>query len=115
LTNLVGNAVKFTAEGSVELTVGAKELATDAVTLCFAVTDTGIGIAPDVIDRIFHEFTQASYETAKRFGGTGLGLTITRRLLALYGTSVEVQSAPGEGSTFSFKLRLPLPSTQTPT
>ena len=114
LTNLVGNAVKFTAEGTVELTVGARERATDGVTLTFAVSDTGIGIAPDVIDRIFNEFTQASYETTLRFGGTGLGLTITRKLLALYGSSVQVQSAPGKGSTFSFSLRLPLPSEQLP-
>ena len=64
---------------------------------------------PEAVDRIFNEFTQASYETAMRFGGTGLGLTITRRLLALYGSSVDVQSTPGQGSTFSFRLRLPLP------
>jgi PAS domain S-box-containing protein len=112
LTNLVGNAVKFTSVGSITLTVGAKEIGTDAVTLAIAVSDTGIGIAPDVIDRIFDEFAQASYETAMRFGGTGLGLTITRRLLALYGSTVKVESAPGEGSTFSFDLRLPLPVTR---
>ena len=74
-----------------------KEVGTDAVTLAIAVADTGIGIAPDVIDKIFNEFTQASYETALHFGGTGLGLTITRKLLALYGSSVAVQSAPGRG------------------
>jgi PAS domain S-box-containing protein len=112
LTNLVGNAVKFTSVGSITLTVGAREIGTDAVTLAIAVSDTGIGIAPDAIDRIFDEFAQASYETAMRFGGTGLGLTITRRLLALYGSTVQVQSAPGEGSTFSFDLRLPLPVTR---
>jgi len=112
LTNLLGNAVKFTSIGSITVTVGAREIGTDAVTLAIAVSDTGIGIAPDVIDRIFDEFAQASYETAMRFGGTGLGLTITRRLLALYGSSVQVQSAPGEGSTFSFDLRLPLPVTR---
>ena len=109
LSNLVGNAVKFTSAGSVTLTVGASHVGTDAVTLAIAVSDTGIGIAPDVIDRIFNEFTQASYETAVQFGGTGLGLTITRRLLALYGSTVQVQSVVGEGSTFSFNLRLPLP------
>ena len=109
LTNLVGNAVKFTSAGGVTLTVETTQIGTDAVTLAFAVSDTGIGIAPEVIDRIFNEFTQASYETAMRFGGTGLGLTITRRLLALYGSTVQVQSVPGEGSTFSFNLRLPLP------
>jgi PAS domain S-box-containing protein len=110
LTNLVGNAVKFTSAGEVTLTVGTKQLGTDGVTLAFAVSDTGIGIAPDVIDRIFNEFTQASYETALRFGGSGLGLTITRRLLGLYGSSVRVDSVPAEGSTFSFDLRLPIPS-----
>jgi PAS domain S-box-containing protein len=110
LTNLVGNAVKFTSSGGVTLTVGTKQVGTDGVTLAFAVSDTGIGIAPDVIDRIFNEFTQASYETARRFGGSGLGLTITRRLLGLYGSSVQVASVPGEGSTFSFDLRLPIPS-----
>ena len=109
VTNLVGNAVKFTSAGAVTITVGTTQVGTDAVTLAIAVSDTGIGIAPGVIDRIFNEFTQASYETAMRFGGTGLGLTITRRLLAFYGSTVEVQSAPGEGSTFSFKLRLALP------
>jgi PAS domain S-box-containing protein len=114
LTNLVGNAVKFTAAGEVTLTVGMKQIGTDGVTLAFAVSDTGIGIAPDVIDRIFNEFTQASYETAVRFGGSGLGLAITRRLLGLYGSSVQVESVPGEGSTFSFDLKLPIPSkTQT--
>jgi signal transduction histidine kinase len=109
LTNLVGNAVKFTPQGHVELSVRTTELGTDAVTLEVAVTDTGIGIAPEVIDRIFNEFTQASYETTMRFGGTGLGLAITRRLLALYGSSVQVASVPGKGSTFSFTLRLSLP------
>jgi PAS domain S-box-containing protein len=110
LTNLVGNAVKFTESGGVTVTVDAHDLGTDAVTLSFAVTDTGIGIEADAIDRIFNEFTQASDDTATRFGGTGLGLTITRRLLALYGSTVDVRSAPGEGSTFSFTLRLPVPA-----
>jgi PAS domain S-box-containing protein len=109
LTNLVGNAVKFTSAGSVTVTVGATQIGTDAVTLAIAVSDTGIGIAPDAIDRIFNEFTQASYETAMHFGGSGLGLSITRRLLGLYGSTVQVQSVVGEGSTFSFNLRLPVP------
>ena len=113
LSNLVGNAVKFTATGSVTVTVTTRGVGTDAVTLTFTVSDTGIGIAPDMVDRIFNEFTQASYETAMRFGGSGLGLTITRRLLALYGSSVQVRSVPREGSTFSFDLRLPLPPTRT--
>jgi PAS domain S-box-containing protein len=109
LSNLVGNAVKFTSAGSVTVTVGATQIGTDAVTLAIAVSDTGIGIASDVIDRIFNEFTQATYETAMQFGGSGLGLAITRRLLGLYGSTVQVQSVVGEGSTFSFNLRLPVP------
>jgi len=112
LSNLVGNAVKFTTAGTITLTVGVKELGTDGVTLAIAVTDTGIGIAADEIDRIFNEFTQGSYETGLRFGGSGLGLSITRRLLALYGSTVLVESSPGEGSAFSFNLRLPLPRSE---
>ena len=110
LTNLVANAVKFTEVGSVSVSVSAREIGTDAVTLVVAVSDTGIGIARDAIERIFDAFAQASDDTPTRFGGTGLGLTITRRLLALYGSTVQVQSTPGEGSTFSFALRLPLPA-----
>ena len=110
LTNLVANAVKFTAAGAVTVAVGARDIGTDAATLAVAVSDTGIGIAPDAIERIFDAFAQASHETTMRFGGTGLGLTITRRLLALYGSTVQVQSTQGEGSTFSFTLRLPLPA-----
>ena len=112
LTNLVGNAVKFTSEGSVDLRVSLKEPGTDAVSLAFAIADTGIGIPADLLDRIFNEYTQASYETALRYGGSGLGLTITRKLLSLYGSNVYVQSVPGEGSTFSFNLRLLLPAGQ---
>jgi PAS domain S-box-containing protein len=112
LSNLVGNAIKFTAAGSVSVGVMTTNLGTDAVTLRFSVADTGVGIAPEVIGAIFNEFTQASYDTAVRYGGSGLGLAITRKLLALYGSVVHVESTPGEGSTFSFDLRLPLPSNQ---
>ena len=110
LANLLGNAVKFTDQGGIEVTIRAKDFATDAVTVSFAVRDTGIGISPDRVDKIFNEFTQASYDTAMRFGGTGLGLAITRKLLALYGSTVRVDSVPGQGSTFSFDLRLPAPA-----
>jgi PAS domain S-box-containing protein len=109
VANLIGNAVKFTSTGAVSLTIGVAEMAADAVTLAFAVSDTGIGIEPDALGRIFKEFTQASDETAMRFGGTGLGLAITRRLLAVYGSAIHVDSTPGEGTTFSFNLRLLLP------
>jgi PAS domain S-box-containing protein len=109
LTNLVGNAVKFTEHGGVEISVATREPAVDAVTLEVAVSDTGIGIAPDAVERIFKEFTQASDDTAMKFGGSGLGLTITRKLLALYGSAVRVDSVPGKGSTFSFSIRVPVP------
>jgi PAS domain S-box-containing protein len=109
LGNLIGNAVKFTAAGSVSLTIEVAELTTDAVTLAVAVTDTGIGIDADAVGRIFNEFTQASDDTAMRFGGSGLGLAITRRLLAVYGSTIHVESTPGAGTTLSFKLRLLLP------
>lgn len=109
LTNLVANAVKFTETGSVVVDVSARAVGTDAATLAIAVRDTGIGIAREAIDRIFDAFAQASHETPMRFGGTGLGLAIARRLLALYGSTIQVESTPGKGSTFSFSLRLPLP------
>jgi len=109
LGNLIGNAVKFTRTGSVSLTIGVAEISADAVMLVFAVADTGIGIDPDALKRIFDEFTQATDDTVMRFGGTGLGLAITRRLLAVYGSTVHVESTPGEGATFSLKLRLLLP------
>ena len=110
LSNLVGNAVKFTERGGVDVRVETRELGTDAVSLRFAVTDTGIGIPQDALERIFNDFTQVSYETAMQYGGSGLGLAITRKLLARHGSAVRVDSAPGAGSTFSFDLRLALPA-----
>lgn len=109
LTNLIGNAVKFTEEGSVGVSVEQLEASTDAATLRFVVTDTGIGIAADRVEQIFEEYTQGSLETALRFGGSGLGLAIARKLLALYGSSIQVESMPGSGSRFSFVLRLTVP------
>ena len=108
LANLIGDAVKFTPAGSIDVIVATKDRAVDAITLHTAVSDTGIGIEADAVDRIFNEFTQASYDTAVKFGGTGLGLAITRRLLGLYGSSIDVVSIPGKGSTFSFNLRFSL-------
>ena len=109
LTNLVGNAVKFTECGGVALAITTSERSGDAITLNVQVSDTGIGIAPDVVDRIFSAYTQASYETAAKFGGSGLGLAITQKLLALYGSGVHVASVPGQGSRFWFNLRLAIP------
>lgn len=109
LTNLVGNAVKFTEQGAIEVSVRLLEAATDAASLKFTIRDSGIGIPADKVERIFEEYTQGSVETALRFGGSGLGLAIARKLLALYGSSMQVESTPGEGSTFSFVLRLTAP------
>ncbi len=109
LTNLVGNALKFTERGGVTLMITTREHALDAVTVRVEVIDTGIGIDPEVVERIFNPYTQANYNTAMKFGGTGLGLAITRKLLALYGSTVHVTSVPGEGSRFFFNLRLTVP------
>lgn len=109
LTNLIGNAVKFTERGSVAVSVRLLEVSTDAASLKFSVSDTGIGIPADRVERIFEEYDQGSVETGLRFGGSGLGLAIARKLLALYGSSIQVESTPGEGSVFSFVLRLTVP------
>ena len=97
LSNLVSNALKFTEAGSVRLIAKA-----DGDGLSVAVTDTGFGIPPDVLPRLFQDFTQADTSIARRFGGTGLGLVICRRLAVMMGGSLSVESAVGRGSTFTF-------------
>ena len=104
LTNLIGNAVKFTNAGGVTVEVDCVPDAGSRVR--FRVTDTGIGIAEQDIGRIFQSFTQADSSTTRQFGGSGLGLTITRQLVELMGGEIEVHSTPGQGSTFSFSLPL---------
>ena len=108
LINLGGNAIKFTAEGSVVLGVRALALHADRVRVAFAVRDTGIGIATEHQQHIFGGFSQAEASTTRRFGGTGLGLAICQRLVALMGGELALASAPGAGSTFSFEIELPL-------
>ncbi|HEY1131594.1 MAG TPA: CHASE2 domain-containing protein [Roseateles sp.] len=103
VTNLVGNAIRFTRVGGVTV-----ELSRDASgLLLISVQDTGIGIAPDRLERIFQPFAQADATIAHEFGGTGLGLSITRSLARLMGGDVSVQSRPGEGSRFEVRLNLP--------
>ncbi|HYZ15107.1 MAG TPA: response regulator [Candidatus Acidoferrum sp.] len=102
LTNLAGNAVKFTASGRVVIEAKIDSAEEDEVTLRFAVSDTGIGIGPEVQKRLFEPFVQGDGTTTRRFGGTGLGLSISRRLIRLMGGKIEVESRPGEGSTFRF-------------
>ncbi len=107
LVNLLSNAVKFTAEGSVCVRVHAAPPDAEAGGLTrvhFAIEDTGIGIAPDKLDLVFQSFSQADASTTRQFGGTGLGLTICRRLVEIMGGEVEVESVLGEGSTFRFSV-----------
>ena len=100
LLNLLGNAVKFTAAGSVTLAVDALPAVEGRTTFLFEVSDTGIGIAEAAQGRIFEDFVQADSTIMNRFGGTGLGLAITRRLVTLLGGALRLRSAEGEGSTF---------------
>ena len=105
LINLLGNALKFTAQGEVNLRVEREPAGPDAVTLRFSVQDTGVGIAPGQQSSIFEAFTQAEGSTARRFGGTGLGLTICRLLVRMMGGRIWVESVLGQGSTFFFTSR----------
>jgi two-component system, sensor histidine kinase and response regulator len=112
LSNLVGNAIKFTAQGSVAVKVSVAAREPDACLLRFEVSDTGIGIAPDVLERIFQPFSQADATTTRRYGGTGLGLTISRQLAEWMGGSMTVESTPGAGSCFSFTVKAAAASAQ---
>ncbi|WP_374553893.1 ATP-binding protein [Aquitalea pelogenes] len=104
LQNFVSNAVKFTANGGITLHVEVLEQEFSAQTLRFDIIDTGIGIAPDNLARLFEPFTQAESDTSRRFGGTGLGLAICRRLAGLMGGHVELDSQPGQGTRASLLL-----------
>ncbi|SDW33796.1 hybrid sensor histidine kinase/response regulator [Flavobacterium degerlachei] len=105
LINLVGNALKFTEKGSVELIVSQEEQSASSAVIRFTVIDTGIGIPENKIDSIFESFNQASNETTRKFGGTGLGLTITRKLIELLGGSIVVKSELEKGSEFTFSIQ----------
>lgn len=104
LVNLLGNAIKFTEKGEITLRVQVLEEQENLTRLCFAVTDTGIGIAKDKQQRIFEAFSQEDSSTTRRFGGTGLGLTISNKLLALMGSRLCLNSEQGKGSTFYFEV-----------
>ena len=106
LLNFLSNAVKFTERGSVTVAVAAAAAPGGDVELRVGVRDTGIGIAPEVQARLFDAFTQAESSTTRKYGGTGLGLAISKRLAELMGGAVSVESTPGEGSTFSFSVRV---------
>ena len=104
LVNLLANAVKFTRQGRVQVTAAAAAAGPGEVMLHFAVIDTGIGIPPDRVDRLFREFSQVDASTTRKFGGTGLGLAISKRLTELHGGRIWVESQPGQGSTFHFTI-----------
>ena len=106
LINLAGNAIKFTPRGEVVLSARLMKQLGSEVEIEFAVRDSGIGIAPEHQARIFSGFTQAEASTTRRFGGTGLGLAISQRLVQLMGGELALESAPGQGSCFSFRLQM---------
>ncbi len=108
ILNLVGNSIKFTSKGGVALSVEPESQDGKVATLRFTVRDTGVGISPDKQQAIFSAFTQADSSTTRKFGGTGLGLTISRRLVEMLGGRIWVESQPGKGSTFHFTARFAL-------
>ncbi len=108
LINLAGNAIKFTTRGHVFLNVECESQDADQAMVRFSVEDTGIGIPEDKLDRVFEQFTQADSSTTRKYGGTGLGLPISKQLVELMGGSIKAASRVGEGSKFEFRLPLPL-------
>ncbi len=114
LMNLLGNAVKFTAQGSISVAVSVRERLADAVRIEIAVADTGIGIPPEAQSAVFSAFVQADSSTARKHGGTGLGLAIASRLARMMGGSIRLASEPGRGSTFSFDAVLGTVATDSP-
>ncbi|HTG67151.1 MAG TPA: response regulator [Flavobacterium sp.] len=108
LTNLASNAVKFTETGKVIISASVVSQSKESKNLdvLFEVKDTGIGIAKDKQELIFESFTQASSETSRKYGGTGLGLAISKRLIEFQGSSIQLDSKPGKGSRFSFRLNM---------
>jgi len=114
LLNLIGNAIKFTADGHVSIRVGPAESEPEGASLHFSISDTGIGISSEQQERIFAPFYQGDGSTTRRYGGTGLGLAIAAKLVSLMGGRIWVDSAPGHGSTFHFTARLPQAPQATP-
>ena len=104
LLNLLGNAVKFTESGTIRISAAVADREGDAVLLRLTVNDTGIGMSPEILERIFAPFEQADNSITRRYGGTGLGLSICRRLTGLMGGRIWAESVPGQGSSFFVEL-----------
>jgi signal transduction histidine kinase/CheY-like chemotaxis protein len=109
LTNIIGNAFKFTNHGSVSLLISTESVKPELLNLVFTVSDTGIGIPPEKINTIFDRFEQADSKTTKTYGGTGLGLSIVKRLVNMQGGQVTVSSTVGKGSVFIFNIPVQIP------
>lgn len=114
LLNFLSNAVKFTERGEVVLSIETEAIADGYATLHFSVRDTGVGMTDEQVENVFKPFTQADPSTTRRFGGTGLGLSISRSLADLLGGRIWIESTPGKGSTFHFRLQLAIGSASTP-
>ncbi len=114
LLNLVGNALKFTESGFVEIRVGCLERLEDQVVLAFDIKDTGIGINTEAQGKLFQSFSQADVSTTRKYGGTGLGLAVCKNLVTQMNGAIRVESQAGTGSTFSFTLQLPLSTKDEP-
>ncbi len=112
IINLVGNAIKFTDKGEVALKVQVEAAHTRDRTLRFTVADSGIGIPKEKLEVIFHPFSQADTSTTRKYGGTGLGLTISNRLVGMMGGGISVESEPGRGSQFHFTVRVGIADTK---
>lgn len=108
LSNLVSNAIKFTKQGTITIELSLQNRIADVATVYISVQDTGIGIAPEKHKAIFEMFTQANSATTRTFGGTGLGLVITRKLLEMYGSTIQLESEEGKGAKFYFTIDLPI-------
>lgn len=112
LTNLASNAIKFTERGQVSITLEELKRDQNQVTLSFTVTDTGIGISQEEMDKLFQPFTQADTSTTRQFGGTGLGLVISKQLVEMMGGEISCTSHPGQGSSFTFNCQFEIDTQQ---
>lgn len=110
LNNLISNAVKFTAAGEINLEIKALYQSANEIELSFSVSDTGIGIANEKLESIFESFSQAESGTSRKFGGSGLGLSITKQLIEMQNGSIQVKSRPGEGTEFNFTIKYAIPA-----